>query len=709
MRHADGTLTMQAFRSLFGRPDQYALLLARDHTVLEATPAARRLFGLVQAGMVPLPEFPPEVDAAIAEAFQGRTARYELAPGDRRGEGRHGNLGDNHGGAMAPPFELTVQPVGTGDVVDTVLLQAVPRAERRSAERVESLLSRIALAVGQTDNVSLAVEVTLRAVCQATGWAMGEAWIPSVVEEDEPVLVPGGSWSSKDARVETFAAQATGLRFRRGEGIPGSAWAAGTPAWMSDLRNVAHFTRAPLAAAAGLRAAVAIPLVHPEGEITAMLVFFMRDVPPDNDRLVQLASAVATPLAQLLRQKQSEEAHRLAESRFTGMVSMASDAIISIDSARRITLFNWGAEKIFGYDAAEAIGQLLDILLPEDLRSRHAAHISAFAASSETTRRMGERSRIVGLRKNGEIFPAEASISRFLAGGEWAYTVILRDVSERVRAEEQLRALADRAQRAVASRDEVMALVSHDLRNPLSNITMCLSGLQDDPPPSPEMASRLVTLAQESATLMSRMIQDLLDIASIDAGRLSIERAAQPLGPMLRHVIEMHRLVAAEQRIALDADIPAELDRHAVTIDGERIAQVLANLIGNACKFTDAEGRVTVEARELPDAMRITVRDTGRGIPVDAIPHVFDRFWYARHGAVQRSTGLGLAIARGIVEAHGGRIWVESTVGQGSVFHFTLPPADDATAAARDGSCAATSDNDRQAAGETPSTKERVD
>ena len=652
-----------AFRDLFGRGNHYALLLTPDHAVVEGTPAARQLFGLVRTGVVPVPEFPGAVDAAIDDAFRGRTVRLEFVASTV--DGKH-------------TFWLTCQPVGKttpGESVQHVLLQVSDGMPRSQSDQEGVLLSQIALAVGRTDNVALAVEETLRGICKATGWLLGEAWIPYQVDGGEPILRYGGRWTSEKGPLETFTAQASGLRFHRGEGMPGAAWRSGTPLWVDDLRHSAQFTRGALAAVARLRAAVAIPLMYADDDVVAVLQFFMRQVPADNEQYIQLASAVATPLAQLLRQKQSEEAHRLAESRFTGMVSIASDAIISIDAARRITLFNWGAERIFGYSEGEALGQLLDMLLPEDLRSRHAAHITGFASSSDTTRRMGERSRIVGLRKNGEVFPAEASISRFLAGEEWVYTVILRDVSERIRTEEELRVLAERMRKAAAARDEVMAHVSHDLRNPLSTISMCLSGLRDDPPPTGEMASGLVTLAEEAALLMSRMIQDLLDIASIDAGRLSIERVAQPIGPTLRRATELHRMIAADQEITLRDEIPATLDAVMVYMDSERIVQVLANLIGNACKFTDAGGQITISAQLLPDAVQVTVRDTGRGIPLDAIPYVFDRFWYAQRGAAQRSTGLGLAIVRGIIEAHEGRIWVESTVGEGSAFHFTLPSA----------------------------------
>jgi PAS domain S-box-containing protein len=650
-----------AFRALCRAHTGCAWLLSTDLAVLERTAAVRRIFGALSDEEPSTAVFPPLVTSATSRALLGETIRLDL-PVSSDGTSRI--------------FELIAQPVAEDGIVVAVLIQGYDVTDERHRVQEGALLARIALTVGQIENVTDAIEATLQHICDATGWLLGEAWIPRVSGVGTPVLEHGGLWTSEPQRLEPFVAQMAGFRFMRGEGIPGTAWASGVPLWVHDLQRSESFTRGPLAALAGLTAAVAIPLVHADGEIVAVLVFFMRDVRTDNTRLVQLASAVSAPLAQLLRQKQSEEAHRVAEARFAGMVSIASDAIICINTAREITLFNWGAERIFGYTAAEAIGQLLDMLLPEELRSRHAAHIMGFAASADTTRRMGERSRIVGLRKNGDVFPAEASISRFLNHGEWVFTVILRDISERVRAEEELRVLADRMRQAAASRDEVMALVSHDLRNPLSTIEICLSGLRDEPPPPPNMAAELVTLAQESATLMSRMIQDLLDIASIDAERLSIERVPQPVPPILARAVEMHRMIAAEQHITLSLDIPATIREQSVDADAERIVQVLSNLIGNACKFTRAGGHVSVSAQALPAAIQITVRDTGQGIPVDAIPHVFDRFWHARRGAAQRSTGLGLAIVKGIVEAHDGRIWVESTVGAGSAFHFTLPESD---------------------------------
>jgi PAS domain S-box-containing protein len=347
------------------------------------------------------------------------------------------------------------------------------------------------------------------------------------------------------------------------------------------------------------------------------------------------------------------------------MLAISVDAIISCDEERRIILFNQGAERIFGYAAAEIVGRSLDLLLPEAMRVRHATHMASFATSESTARRMGERARIVGLRKNGEIFPAEASISRVPAGAGWRFTVMLRDVTERQRMEEGLRA-------AVAARDQVLAVVSHDLRNPLSAIKMCTAALEASLPAETTVAGPLLATIRESTDWMQRIIQDLLDVASLDAGRLSLHRGTQSIERLLDHAVELFRPLADEHGIGLDAGYARE-NLPDVVVDGERILQVLSNLIGNACKFTPRGGRVSIGVTREGTGVRVWVRDTGCGIEPAHLERVFDRFWHASDAGQVRSTGLGLAIAKGIVEAHGGRIWVESARHRGSTFSFTLP------------------------------------
>ncbi len=525
------------------------------------------------------------------------------------------------------------------------------------------------------------------------------------------------------------------------------------------------------------------------------------------------------------------------DARLSAIVSIAADAIISIDPQQRITLFNTGAEQIFGYTAAEILGQPLDLLLPDDVRARHRAHIEAFAVSPVNARRMGERASITARRRSGEIFPAEASISKVRIDGEWMFTVILRDATERKRTEDGLQflsaagkelnrsldladtlervtraavpVLADccavdvfsadwslanhavaatleedelllheqrtgarigtntifvehlmrgrreplivpllspaslaelgvsverihgplasrlrslmifpltlrsempafmtffmthsgrryddsylalaaelaarvanaldnaelyrRSQEAVAVRDEVVAIVSHDLRNPLSVVKMCASTLEVEPLPDAATIVDLARTVHQSAEWMNTIIQDLLDVARLESGKLVMRMEPVSLDAIVAEAVNFHQPLAEERGLRLESDLPADVP--VVSVDALRISQVFTNLIGNALKFTERGGTITVRARRIDGRIVVSVVDTGRGIPDDDLPRLFDRFWQASRGDLKRGTGLGLAIAKGIVEAHGGRIWVESRESQGATFSFTL-------------------------------------
>ena len=230
------------------------------------------------------------------------------------------------------------------------------------------------------------------------------------------------------------------------------------------------------------------------------------------------------------------------------------------------------------------------------------------------------------------------------------------------------------AQDAVQARDEVLRVVSHDLRNPIGAAMMGAAFLLEDAPAELRdgPVGRTLRTIRRSTENANRMIEDLLDVSRIEAGRLTVDAARESLPPLLDEAVEMHRHLAAERGIELrcsagDGLPPVLADRH-------RLLQVLGNLLGNALKFTPEGGRVEVGAVAEGEEIRCYVADTGPGIPEEQLPHVFDRFWQARR-TDRRGLGLGLAIVRGLVEAHGGRVWVESAAGRGSRFHFTLPRA----------------------------------
>ena len=229
--------------------------------------------------------------------------------------------------------------------------------------------------------------------------------------------------------------------------------------------------------------------------------------------------------------------------------------------------------------------------------------------------------------------------------------------------------LYQHAQRATAARDEILGVVSHDLRNPLSAIAMCSRVLADTPPSDPVARRDLAKTIYESTTWMSRMIQDLLDVSAIEAGVLSVIHDSEDMGQIVTRAAGLFTRRAADSGVALVVTLEEPLAQ--VSVDAERMAQAIANLIGNAVKFTPSGGRVSVDAHARGGAIDVVVADTGRGIAETDLPFIFDRFWHTRGSAA--GTGLGLAIAKGIVEAHGGTIAVASKIGEGSRFTISLP------------------------------------
>lgn len=226
------------------------------------------------------------------------------------------------------------------------------------------------------------------------------------------------------------------------------------------------------------------------------------------------------------------------------------------------------------------------------------------------------------------------------------------------------------AQEAARAREEILAVVSHDLRNPLSTIQMSTELLLSGTVGSNERSRWQLGVVHRAVGRMERLIGDLLDMASIQAGRLALETQVQPAEPIVVEAIELNQALAAEQGIEIERE--SRVGGLQVLGDRQRIMQVFSNLIGNAIKFCPPGERITVSARREDGQLHFSVSDTGPGISEQELPHIFEPYWSADRHASQ-GTGLGLFIAKGIIEAHGGRIWAESTVGVGSTFHFTLP------------------------------------
>jgi signal transduction histidine kinase len=239
---------------------------------------------------------------------------------------------------------------------------------------------------------------------------------------------------------------------------------------------------------------------------------------------------------------------------------------------------------------------------------------------------------------------------------------------EREKTDRHLLTERARSDAALANRDDFLGMVSHDLRNLLGGIVLEAEMLASEHESAVARARRI----QRYTARMNRLIGDLVDVVSIDAGQLALERAPTDLAGVVSQTIDAFEAGAARAGVTLAADCSEALSAN---VDAERIMQVLANLVGNALKFTPHGGRIVVQGQRVDATLlRLTVHDTGPGIDAHLHEAVFQRFW--QNKGDQPGLGLGLYITRSIVEAHGGRIWIESALGKGAAFHVELPAAD---------------------------------
>jgi len=377
---------------------------------------------------------------------------------------------------------------------------------------------------------------------------------------------------------------------------------------------------------------------------------------------------VGLSLQDLAQRETQRRLETLAVRRDLGSIlGGTADGLIGVDGDGTCTFLNDAGSTLLGFSPSELRGEPVHSRIHHTKadggeNSENECPVHLALSSGETVRVPDD----VLWRKDGTSFPVQLIISPMKDARDVRGVVLtFTDMTE-------IRAAEAALHEAVRARDEVLAVVSHDLRSPIATIVAAVELLSDVPMPLEKLGENLEIIGR-AAQRSNKLIQDLLDVATIEAGRLSVRTHAVDLAQLVEELGSQMRLGADVEGIDLTVSIPAELSL--VEADRDRIHQVMSNLIGNALKFTPSGGQVTVTAEGTPGGVSVTVSDTGPGIEPEMKQHLFDRFWRG-HTTNLRGAGLGLAIVKGILEAHGTGVDVETELGRGSAFSFILPTAD---------------------------------
>ena len=438
-----------------------------------------------------------------------------------------------------------------------------------------------------------------------------------------------------------------------------------------------------------------IPLMLRENAIGVMVVQDYHNGYAYNVKDVAILEMAATQIAIAIERKQSEESLLKSEERFRSVTKSANDAIITSDSMGIIIDWNKGAEKIFGYQEEEIVGRYLTKIMPQHYVEQHSTGLERMSRSGDK-HIIGKTVEVHGLHKNGNQFPIEISISQWETDSGKFFTAIIRNITERKKAEEEFKRigedlqetnsfleeataranhLAEQAEMASIAKSEFLANMSHEIRTPMNGV-IGMTGLLLDTDLNDEQR-RYAVIVRASGESLLCLINDILDFSKIEAKKLDLETIDFDLSILLDDFASALAMRSAEKGLELlctaDPVVPTLLRG-----DPGRLRQILTNLVGNAIKFTES-GEVAVRVslmvnNENDVLLNFSVRDTGIGIPKDKIGLLFGKFSQVDASTTRKygGTGLGLAISKQLAELMGGDAGVKSEEGKGSDFWFTV-------------------------------------
>ena len=568
-------------------------------------------------------------------------------------------------------FLARVPNTATGEPV--LLVQGSDIAARRRVEALRDCTAAVREVLVTSAGADQAMPLVLRAFCERLGWSAAQQW---VVDDERKSMRVRHSWNASGAALEGFLHASRGVVAAEGSGLRGRVWQAGVLIAEEDLEQSADYQPLTAALSAGLRSALAFPILE-GGDVIGVIELVSQAARSPEEAMVTALATTGVEVGQFMRRAETAQALRRSEADHRAIFERSPIGIARIAN---------------GGELLEANASLLHMLEHDAETMRTSAWPDLMRAYDQVAARLHKAPFLAGITDGGTLqIRAATGAGRWLwlqltatsipdsSGTPEHVLVMVEDVTA-VRETSDRLAEALEAQRDAnanlekldRTKSEFLSIVSHEFRTALTGIQGFSELIRDGGLEVDEVRAYGGYIFND-ADRVNRLIGDMLDLDRMESGRMTMRTGDVDINDIVMEAISRAApsAVAVEFKSDLDPRLPI------VAGDRDRLIQVLSNLVNNAVKYSPEGGTVTLASRADGRFALISVTDTGIGIPQDEIGHVFERFRRVRSGAAQSipGTGLGLTIVKQIVEMHGGKIWVESAIGHGSSFHFTVPLA----------------------------------
>ena len=511
----------------------------------------------------------------------------------------------------------------------------------------------IARALAEADDLHDVSGFLLQTLGLSLGWEAAGLWIA----DDAGTSIRCVDVVPRDGALASWMAGTLGVTFAAGEGLPGRVLAGARAMWIADLLDDPQFARRALAHQVGLRHGCGLPILL-RGRVVAVIELFgAAAVEVDADQTVFL-EAVGHQLGSFLERTEARRAVVSSEARKAGILHAAVDAIVSADAAGLILEFNVAAERLFGHRREDAVGRrIVDLLVPSDLKAAHTAGLERYVATGQA-RILGQRVRVRAQRADGTTVPVELTVTEIKLGDTPMFTAFIRDVT--------------REEEAETARERFLEILSHELRTPVTAIYGGAKVVARPDLPASRRNELIADIGNEADRLY-RLIENLIVLARAERGADRI--ALEPVH--LERVTERVARAVAGHWPSVEFRLATSGSTQAVEGDETHVEQLLSNLLTNAAKYARTGGGIDVRVEHLADESIVRILDRGPGIHPEELDRLFEIDYRSplTEGLAQGS-GIGLFVARWLVDSMGGRIWAALRPGGGCEFSFALRAVD---------------------------------